>query len=94
LALTLGGILGVAIMGLLLGPVVRRLEAERNTYRERLDLALQRAEFYEGALDRTAAAQKASVPLSSLDIAREVIERERTLEKLPWLRKGGMSGSE
>jgi hypothetical protein len=92
--MTLGGILGVAGMGLWLGPLVRRLEAERNNYRERLDLAHQKAEFYEGALDRTAASQKASVPPSSLDIAREVVEREKMLEKLPWLRKGGMSGSE
>jgi hypothetical protein len=91
LALTLGGILGVAGMGLWLGPLVRRLEAEKNLYREKWELEHRRAQFADAA---AIAAQKASVPPSSLDIAREVIERENTLEKLPWLRKGGMSGSE
>jgi hypothetical protein len=91
LALTLGGILGVAGMGLWLGPVVRRLEAERNTYREKWEQARSQPIRLLGDVHW---GEGTGVIHNAADIAREVVEREKTLDKLPWLKKGGMSGSE
>lgn len=79
-AVVFGALLGVGFMGLMLGPALSRMESDRNLWRER-------SNRWEG-LYRDLARRSSLSAQPVEEIARDIIGRQNSLDRVPILRKG------